>query len=101
MNSKSMTEIRASCKDFALIDPGNMQFISPLWLSVVSITEAIGETGATTDQVVERTGLHLNTVRGYLRELIAGGFPIRAEKQKISGAPYVFFVERGDIRWLK
>jgi hypothetical protein len=45
--------------------------------------------------------MHLNTVRGYLRELIAGGFPIRAEKQKTSGAPYVFFIEREDIRWLK
>lgn len=100
MNSKSLAEIRANCKGFALIDHLDIRFISPLWQSIALLIQSIPPTGATTDQIVDRTGLNLNTVHGFLRALRAGGFPIRAEKQPTRESPLVFFVQREDVRWL-
>lgn len=87
-------------RDFALIRFSDKRYLSPLWLSIAQIVKSIPATGATTNQILEKNNLSLNTLRGYLRALIASGFPITIEKQNIKGAPHVYFIDRKQVRWL-
>jgi predicted transcriptional regulator len=103
MNSQSTDEIKEKGANFAKIDQSAMEFISPIWRTIKIMVEAIDRLQeAEIRQVAEYAKLSQNTTTHYLKALVDSGFPIYFEAMEgEQGKPYVYWVDREKIKWLK
>jgi hypothetical protein len=100
MNESILLEIIGKGGDFARAQWTDEQFIGSVWQTIAGLVRLIPPTGATIKQLVDATGLSINTVTGYLRALESSDFPIWHEEQRTHGTPYVFFVNAKQVCWL-